>query len=415
MSAGQKNLVSRHNIHPATIKHLSKGHPWVTKDQYSLKFSKKSRFIIGTDSKGKDLALFIHDPKHKNVVARLWSKKYPFHEDIQYFKTNLRDRIETSITRRIEIIDSNERENLYLSFGEADLLPGLFIQLLGDYIIVQYYSGFWEKYLEFITTSLLKTLENETDLKIKFIVAQKRSQSQEEKQKILFKEGRVNYNTQIQEYGVKYLVKFYHNYDLGIYTDMSAIRKKVFKLSKGLLNEKKDRKVLNLYSYTGAYSLYGIKKGYHATSIDLSQNYNTWHEENCKINGFSKDSYDIRTGSVQKEVKKLISEKAKFDLIISDPPSFSSDGKKTTKSIEVYRTLLKDLSEVTNKSGLIVVFINTHSITKNKFKTHIKNIIFDNSLPLKITGELQMEEDCPFLKSFIEGSYIKGLILQKEK
>ena len=73
-------------LHPFSIKALKKGHPWVTKDEYSSKFSKDTPFIIGTDHKQNDVALLINDPAHPQIKARLWSTKTPLPEEYYNFK-----------------------------------------------------------------------------------------------------------------------------------------------------------------------------------------------------------------------------------------------------------------------------------------------------------------------------------------
>jgi len=102
-----------------------------------------------------------------------------------------------------------------------------------------------------------------------------------------------------------------------------------------------------------------------------------------------------------------------FDLIICDPPSSSSDGKKVSRSISAYKELLPKLSSQCGSGGHLVLFLNTHQITRKKFIGDIENIIKERKLPLEIKKRLKMQEDCLSLPGFPEGDYLKGIVLKK--
>jgi 23S rRNA (cytosine1962-C5)-methyltransferase len=108
----------------------------------------------------------------------------------------------------------------------------------------------------------------------------------------------------------------------------------------------------------------------------------------------------------------FIKEGKKFDLIICDPPSASSDGKKMTSAIDSYKELVPKISNSLNKGGKAIIFLNTHSITRKSFEDKIKNYIGDQKI--SITGALKLSHDCPSLKGFVEGDYLKGLVLLKK-
>ena len=128
-----------YDIHPISIKMLLQGNPWVTLDQYSEKFHPREKFVIALNRR-KPFALLIHDPQHKSVRARLWSKEGNFEKQIKSFKQDFTKRLDEAFRLRKNIKLLTHRNNFYLVFGEADKLPGLFIQFLNGEILIQFYK-----------------------------------------------------------------------------------------------------------------------------------------------------------------------------------------------------------------------------------------------------------------------------------
>ncbi|MEE3080165.1 MAG: class I SAM-dependent methyltransferase [Bdellovibrionota bacterium] len=389
-------MSKRVELHPASIKHLKKGHPWVTKDRFSSNFPQKDSFLWAkTAEHGR--AILINDPSHQMIKARLWSlihQNDSFNENI--FKRELKERLEKSYNFRKSL--NLDRDNYFLCFGEADQLPGLFIQVLGTRALIQFYSDFWNRYEKEVSDFVLNYFKKND------IWLQKRNKNQ---QKEFYCLNRKNKDDEfhITEFGIKYKIKLNKSYDIGLYTDMAAIRNR---LKKNFEN----KRVLNLYSYTGAYSAFALKNGAtDVTSIDLSKKYISWLEENLKENDLM-SSHESIVSAVLPALKKLKADNEKFDLIICDPPSSSSDGKKRTKAIDSYRELIPLFYDLLNSRGEVYAFLNTHSITRNKFETKIKEYTKDS--PFSISGHLKLTEDCPSLKGFPEGDYLKGLKLLKK-
>ncbi len=91
----------RVQLHPASIKYLSKGHPWITEDSFTKEFPAERTFLIGTEGKDqKEFAILMHDPEHKNIKARAWSLVPPFIDGIKQFPKELHARLELAFKVR---------------------------------------------------------------------------------------------------------------------------------------------------------------------------------------------------------------------------------------------------------------------------------------------------------------------------
>lgn len=394
-------------IHPISIKLIRQGHPWITADNFSNRFPKQSEFIVAMDDRKRPMALLIHDPVHKNVKARVWTTKYPFDQEAQHFTASLQARLDQAFEKRFGDVALKERENFYLAFGEADQLPGIFIQKLGSRVLIQLYTSFWNPYKSIIQTTIQEVFPEIKDDAIWF---QLRGETRElQKLPINAADSTRRDEFHLQEFGLQYLVRLGSSYDHGLYTDMSSVR---HTLKKFITH---DCSVLNLYCYTGAYSLWAMKLGAkQVTSVDLSPKYIEWLQQNLGLNpDLNSTQHEALTMSVDEALVKLRNDQRKFDFIICDPPSSSSDGDKRTSAIKAYKDLISKMDKVLTPKGHMVIFLNTHQVNGSKFERTIQDVLSELKLNYKLSLRLTLGQDCPTLKGFPEGSYLKGLVLEK--
>lgn len=390
------------NLHPASCKYLKLGHPWITDDSYTKKFPKDAFFLIGVDEKNRqDVALLINDPQHKTVKARLWSlDKAEWTLD---FKQVLAARIKTAIDLRRPLM--SERENIFLINGESDGLPGLLVQLLKNELMIQYYAMFWKDQ----EASLIELLKQNLP-EIKDIWIQERNFDQAKAIRSI-NVAKSSSEFTLKEFGLNYQIKINQHYDFGIYSDMSAIRKNM----RPYLQNKKS--LLNLFSYTGAFSVYCLGMNFdNVVSVDLSPKYLAWLDENLALNPqLQKDNHSSLCMPSERAMDKLINEKMKFEVIICDPPSASSDGNKISSALKSYETLLPQMLELLDEEkGQIFAFLNTHTISWTKFEEKLKSIVDASKFKNKIIigKRFKLSEDCVPLKGFHEGDYLKGFLIE---
>lgn len=395
-------------VHPVSVKLLKQGHPWVTADNFSNRFPKNEEFVIATDERKRAIALLINDPFHKSIKGRVWSTKFPFDREAIHFTASIQARIENAVSKREAMKELKERDNYYLVFGEADQLPGLFILKLQDRVLIQFYTGFWIRYKGILQTTIQEYFPEITDDKIWFQTRGETQASQKLPQNAQDQGKREEFH--LQEYGIQYWIRLGGQYDHGLYTDMSHIRERI----KPLLNE--NTKFLNLFSYTGAFSLWALKnKSQDVVSVDLSPKYIEWLQNNLGLNAdLDHTKHQSMVMSVEDALDSLLKEGRKFDVILSDPPSSSSDGNKRTSAITNYKDLLSRMDKVLDVGGSMIVFLNTHQVSAQKFERVITDNLKELKLNYTVRDRLRLGGDCPTLKGFPEGDYLKGIILEKK-
>lgn len=111
---------------------------------------------------------------------------------------------------------------------------------------------------------------------------------------------------------------------------------------------KRNLKILNLFGYTGAFSIVALSLGHHVTHVDSSQGVNDWLKENCALSKINTKNLKIITDDVSAFIKRLVKRGEKFDLILLDPPAFGHGAKKELWKIE------ENLPQLMDSLGLIL-------------------------------------------------------------
>lgn len=155
------------------------------------------------------------------------------------------------------------------------------------------------------------------------------------------------------ENGLKFLVNLTDYLDTGLFLDHRITRQMV-------KEHCKDKRVLNLFCYTGSFSVYAAAGGAASvTSVDLSKTYLNWAEDNFVINLLKdKEKYHFHHADVKQYLKTLAPES--FDLVIIDPPTFSNS-KRMKDFLDIQRDhveLLNDVLAATAPGGIIYFSTN---------------------------------------------------------
>jgi 23S rRNA (cytosine1962-C5)-methyltransferase len=121
----------------------------------------------------------------------------------------------------------------------------------------------------------------------------------------------------VEENGLKFLVNLTDYLDTGLFLDHRITRQMVREQSNG-------KKVLNLFAYTGSFSVYAASGGAEeVVTVDLSKTYLSWAQRNMELNGFTDpEKYKFRHADVKQYLKELSANH--FDLVVMDPPTFSN-------------------------------------------------------------------------------------------
>lgn len=190
----------------------------------------------------------------------------------------------------------------------------------------------------------------------------------------------------VVENGLKFLVNLTDYLDTGLFLDHRITRQMVREESKG-------KRILNLFCYTGSFSVYAAAGEASAvTSVDLSKTYLKWAEDNMSINRFKDESrYFFVHADVKQYLKTL--KPGSFDLVIMDPPTFSNS-KRMKDFLDIQRDhveLINDVLHATSPGGILYFSTNfsKFEIDKDQIKaTEVKDITRATT-PFDFEGKLK--------------------------
>ncbi|WP_374075959.1 class I SAM-dependent methyltransferase [Bdellovibrio bacteriovorus] len=161
----------------------------------------------------------------------------------------------------------------------------------------------------------------------------------------------------VRESQALFKINLYDYLDTGLFLDHRPMRQKVFKMAG-------DKKFLNLFCYTGSVSVFAALAGARTTSVDMSQTYLRWAQDNFELNGLDFGSHSFINADVLEWLRAHRNQKS-FDMIFLDPPTFSNSKKmEDTFEVERDQDFLVDSCMSMLSDGGILYFSNN----KRKFK-----------------------------------------------
>jgi 23S rRNA (cytosine1962-C5)-methyltransferase len=163
----------------------------------------------------------------------------------------------------------------------------------------------------------------------------------------------------VDEAGLKFEVDLHSYLDTGLFLDHRETREMIRQKAKG-------RRMLNLFAYTGSFSVFAAAGGALATtSVDLSNTYQAWTRRNLTLNGYTSDDHQLVRDDVFSYLQRAVRERRLFGLIVLDPPSFSNS-KKMEAILDVqrdHRQLIESCLQLLTPNGELYFSTN-----KRRFK-----------------------------------------------
>ena len=144
----------------------------------------------------------------------------------------------------------------------------------------------------------------------------------------------------VEEGGHRFLVNLSDYIDTGLFLDHRNTRREVAKTIRGMSGTPR---MLNLFCYTGAFSVWAACAGAHTTSVDLSNTYLEWTERNLSLNHIDPAHHITTRSDILRWLPKEVSLGRKYEVIVLDPPTFSRS-KKMERDLDVQRDHVEMIS-----------------------------------------------------------------------
>lgn len=291
-----------------------------------------------------------------------------------------------------------------LIHGEGDFLPGLVVDIYGDTAVMQAHSPGMHFERMKIADSLVSLPEagiRNVFYKSDTTLPYKANLGQENGYLIGKYDGCL-----ALENGLQFNIDWLKGQKTGFFIDQRENRKLLEHFSKG-------RDVLNMFCYTGGFSVYALRgEANKVVSVDSSSKAIELTEANVNLN-FPGDNRHIAIADDAFKYLQNIN-RDEFDLIILDPPAFAKHRSALKNGLIGYRKLNLKAFEKIRKGGIIFTFSCSQVVTKEMFRLAVFTAASQSGRKVRILHQLTQPADHPVDISHPEGEYLKGLILYVE-
>ena len=310
---------------------------------------------------------------------------------------------QTAIDQRSFYFSDESTTAFRLINGEGDGLGGITVDYYDGYLVVSWYNETIYHFRKKLTDSLQKLLHPKGIVeKIRFTSDLPESNwvsGSKPEEPLLVKENGVNYATYLDE-----------GYMTGIFLDQKEVRGR---LIEGVALGKR---VLNMFSYTGAFSVAAAFGGaLETTSVDLAQRSRGKTEEQFAVNGISLDQQRIVVMDTFEYFRYAARKELTYDLIVLDPPSFARNKKKTFSVLKDYGRLIEGSLDILSAEGTIIASTNASNFTIEKFQAAIEEVFIKENVTYQLTESYRLPPDFPAVEQLAESNYLKVLIYEIQK
>ncbi len=291
-----------------------------------------------------------------------------------------------------------------LVHGEGDRLPGLIVDIYGDIAVMQAHSVGMHVARQQIAEALMDVMEgtltsvyykSETTLPFKANVGAENG----------FLIGNSTDNVALEN-GLKFHIDWHLGQKTGFFVDQRENRSLLETYSA-------HRRVLNMFCYTGGFSVYALRGGAELVhSVDSSSKAIDLTRANVELNFPGDSRHEAFAVDAFKYLDHM--EYGSYDLIVLDPPAFAKHKDALRNALKGYTRLNAIAFEKIKKGGILFTFSCSQAVSKDQFRLAVFTAAAQAKRHVRILHQLHQPADHPINIYHPEGEYLKGLVLEVE-
>lgn|SRR5574344_787706 len=379
---------------------IKRFHPWI----FSGAIAKKEDNI----SEGDILKIYSNNNEFLAIghyqVGSIAIRIFSFEDttiDYDFWK----NKIENAYRLREKMNFQSNGTNCYrLIHGEGDFLPGLIVDIYDNTAVIQAHSvgmHFLRNDFAKIITEIVKSVNNVYYKSNSTLSFHDKTKPEEE---YLINEGTV---TKLgKEYGKTFIVDWESGQKTGYFIDQRENRNLLGKFSN-------DKKILNMFCYTGGFSVSALEGGAnYVVSVDSSEKAIELTKQN--ISTTSKVKNDNHKEIVSDAFDYLKTTEEKFDIIILDPPAYAKHRDSIHNALQAYKRINAKALEKIESGGMLFSFSCSQAISREQFRLAVFSAAAIAKRKVRILYQLTQPADHPIDIYHPEGEYLKGLVLYVE-
>ncbi|MBX3157905.1 MAG: class I SAM-dependent rRNA methyltransferase [Deltaproteobacteria bacterium] len=381
-------------------RHVRAGHPWVYREALGPRHlaPEPGTVIDLVDEEGEFVGRGLYDADSA-IALRVFSRN----PDVAIDAELVGLRVRAAVALRTKLLDASSLQCMRLVNGESDGLPGIVVERYGDYLVTQLYTSAIAGLRDALYDALV------AELSPKAIYEQRRYRSlagdaPRQAAAELVRGSAAPVEIEVAEGDVRFIVDVTAPLSTGLFADLREGRRAVRQWASG-------RRVLNLFSYTGAISVYAQAGGAaEVAAVDVAPKVHARARRNFAASGFDPEKPELIVGDVFKVLARFVERGRSFDMVVLDPPAFASAaarGGKPWSAVRDYSELIAAALDVLVQGGLLVAASSTHKMSSAEFELALAEGALAANTRLQIIDRRSLPPDFPTVPGFPEGNYLK--------
>ncbi len=376
------------DLGPGLESALASGHPWIYRNHLPRHDLGGGEWVRLTAGKASAYGLYDADGA---IGVRL------FRRDAVPDRGFLAERVREALQLRAPLTASSGRTdgtNAYrLLYGESDFLPAITADRYGRFAVLRPYAASVQRLLPDVAKELAANIPG-----LKGVV-----QRDGDGLKALWGELPPPEES-VRENGLQFVADLYHGQKTGLFLDQRDNRALVRELAA-------DRRVLNLFSYTGGFGIYALAGGAReVVNVDVAESAVKEGARAVARNGLPVERHQGLVADVFETLPKLRASGDSYDLVILDPPSLARNAEQRRRAQRAYVRLNRAALEVVKPGGLLATSSCTSQVSPESFQRLLTEAALAAGVRAQLIAERGQPLDHPVPASFPEGRYLKFLV-----
>jgi 23S rRNA (cytosine1962-C5)-methyltransferase len=380
------------------------GHPWVFRDALGArKINEPTGALVDlVESNRRFVARGYVDGDHA-VAVRVLTRDPE--ERVHPGSGTIAARFQRAVQLRWQVLGPSRPSAMRLFAGESEGLPGVVVDRYGDFVVVQWLSAGalpWRAELhQAIATSVTPS----------GIYDQKRVRplagDAAPEPAVCASGQEAPLEIVIEEEGCRFAVDVTAPLGVGFFPDMRLGRDAVARRAA-------DRRVLNLFSYTGAFSVRAAKAGAsEVVSVDSAAKVHARARHNFELSGLTLDRTEFITADAMKTLERFADRGRSFDLVVCDPPTFSHGPSRTFSAGSHLGHLAAAAARILAPGGFLALATNASKLSPADVDRALAEGAALCGHDLRIVERHGLPPDFPVRPGFPEGNYLKFVLAVK--
>ncbi len=389
-------------LKPGKEESLKRFHPWV--------FSGAIARMDGEPEEGEVVEVYTAQKEFiakghfqiGSIAVRVLTFRPDENIDAGFWRRKLQTALD--MRRGIGLVGRADNNTYRLVHGEGDNLPGLVVDIYARTAVMQAHSAGMHLDRMAIAEALSEVMQDEVDN-----IYYKSETTLPYKADLFPENGFLRGGSAdniAMEYGLKFHIDWLKGQKTGFFVDQRENRALLERYACG-------RRVLNMFCYTGGFSVYAMRgAALSVHSVDSSAKAIDLTNKNIALNFPDDPRHTAYAEDAFKFLDRM--EQGAYDLIVLDPPAFAKHRDALRNALQGYRKLNARAFEKIRPGGILFTFSCSQAVNKDQFRMAVFTAAAQSGRSVRILHQLTQPADHPVNIYHPEGEYLKGLVLYVE-